>query len=162
MGKIQGKAQKPLQRTSDIVVQNYNNEILIYDLRQNKAHCLNDAAAAIWKACDGTKSTETLGQLFGGDETVWLALSELKNRDLIENADIEERLSGMSRREVIKKVGIGAMIALPIVTSLVAPQAAHAASNCGAPCTQNNDCNNPANTCRNCNGTPGNPGICVV
>ncbi len=34
----------------------------------------------------------------------------------------------MSRRDVIKKVGLSSMIALPIVASLAAPKAAHAQS----------------------------------
>jgi hypothetical protein len=58
---------------------------------------------------------------------VWLALNELKRDGLIENADeLEEYFAKINRREIIKKVGFASMIALPIVSSVVAPHAAQA------------------------------------
>ena len=53
-------------------------------------------------------------------------------------------LAGMDRRQLIKKIGLSSMIALPLISSLVAPNAANAqsgalAANC-ASCNQNSDC----------------------
>jgi hypothetical protein len=67
---------------------------------------------------------------------VWLALDQLKKEKLIANgAEVVSKFDGMSRREVIRKVGLGTMIALPVVASLVAPTAANAQSTCAGVCT---------------------------
>jgi len=126
-----GIVDKPLSRKDDLVVQELNGEILIYDLRENKAFCLNETSALVWQACDGTRSVAEIGHNVGGEDNVWLALDELKKERLIENESVPpSKFDGMSRRDVIKKIGIGSMIALPLVSSLIAPPAAFAASSC--------------------------------
>jgi hypothetical protein len=40
-------------RESNLVVQDLNNEVMIYDLTENKALCLNETASIIWRLCDG-------------------------------------------------------------------------------------------------------------
>ena len=30
-----------------------DDELLVYDARTHRGHCLNQTAAAVWKACDG-------------------------------------------------------------------------------------------------------------
>lgn len=47
---------KPLARSADIVVQEFGNEVLIYDLRINKAFNLNETSTLVWQLCDGHKS----------------------------------------------------------------------------------------------------------
>lgn len=153
-----GTGDNPLSRKDDLVVQELNGEILIYDLRENKAFCLNETSALVWQACDGTKSVAEIGHKVGGEDIVWLALDELKKERLIEGESVPpSKFDGMSRREVIKKIGIGSMIALPVVASLVAPPAAHAIS-CvagganqptGCPCNGNGNCASNI-----CSGTP--------
>src|SRR3990172_10045809 len=54
-----------------------------------------------------------------------------------------KEMAGLSRREVVRQLGLAAVIALPLVTSIVAPRATQAVS-CGQPCTNDNDCTNPA------------------
>jgi hypothetical protein len=134
------KHNYPKSRTDEIVVQEMNGEILVYDLRDNRAMCLNETSSAVWKACDGSNSVADIAARVGNEDIVWLALAELKKEKLIDSmpgtpADFE----GLSRREVIKKIGLGSMIALPIIAGLVAPTAANAASSCvaGGACTCN-------------------------
>jgi hypothetical protein len=43
----------PLAREEGLVIQELPGELLIYDLNNHKAHCLNQTAAFIWKHCDG-------------------------------------------------------------------------------------------------------------
>jgi hypothetical protein len=50
------KRRMPLVRTVDLVIQELGQEILVYDLTCNKAHCLNRAAALVWRRCDGRSS----------------------------------------------------------------------------------------------------------
>lgn len=43
----------PQARTDDLVINELSDEVLVYDLQRDKAHCLNAAAASVWKQCDG-------------------------------------------------------------------------------------------------------------
>ncbi len=126
----------PLGRKEELVVQDMNGEVLIYDLKENKAFCLNETSAMVWQLCNGENSVSDISQSIGkklnspaNEDLVWLALDQLKKENLIANSEeIVPDFNGMSRREVIRKVGLGTMIALPLVSSLIAPTAAQAGS----------------------------------
>jgi hypothetical protein len=155
-------------RTEGLVVQEMTNEVLVYDLNTNKAHSLNQTAAFVWKKCDGKNSVSDIAALLENEfnapvqeDLVWLAIDQLSKDQLLETKEIASPISGMSRREVVKRIGLASVIALPIVASLIAPTTALAGtcSNClagGAPDPGN--CGQPA-----CLGTTTcNPaGICV-
>jgi hypothetical protein len=136
---------KPQSRKENIVVQELEGEVLIYDLDENKAFCLNETSALVWQACDGTRTIAEINDFVGkqlsskvNEDLVWLALDQLSRENLIRSeSKIENKFGGLSRREVIKKVGLASVIALPVVTSLVAPLSIHAASSCiaGGTCT---------------------------
>jgi len=140
------KGKNPISRKEDIIVQEYDGEVLIYDLKANKAFCLNETSAIVWQACDGTRDVPALGEYVGkqlkskvSDDVVWLAIDQLKKESLLESApEADGRFAGMSRREVIRKVGIGALVAVPIVTGLVAPPAYAQTSVCGTTCNCDN------------------------
>lgn len=126
----------PKSRQNDIVVQRLEDEVLIYDLSSHKAFCLNDTSGLVWQMCDGNRSVGDIAGEIGrtmktsvSEELVKLAIDGLKKDNLLENgAEIETNLSGLSRREVIKKIALTSAVALPIISSLVAPKAASAAS----------------------------------
>ncbi len=137
-------SQFPTARKSGLVVQEVPDEVLIYDLDTNKAHCLNKTAAAVWQSCDGTRSIndivgvlETTTGAKVSDEIVWLAIDQLNENNLLEN-EIKADFGGQSRRDVLKKLGLATVVALPIVASLVAPSAALASQSCG--CTASSQC----------------------
>lgn len=161
----------PSVRKNDIVVQELGNELLIYDLNANKALSLNETLSLVWQLSDGGKTiseiaTEAAKRLNTPvtSELVWIALGQLKKENLIENeADIPNHYQGANRREVIRKVGLASMVVLPVITSLIAPNAAYAQSTCGAPpfplgctCTSNTLC---SSTC--CRNPIGGSGPCV-
>ncbi|MEZ5345750.1 MAG: PqqD family protein [Pyrinomonadaceae bacterium] len=132
----------PAARRKEIVVQEVDGEILIYDLLDNKALCLNKTSALVWSMCDGTNSVERLAAKLGEkleqpieNEMILLTLEELRKKGLIEdqNEDLLE-LSGLTRREVIQKIGFTSLVALPVVSLIVAPSSASAQS-CLAPGT---------------------------
>jgi hypothetical protein len=134
----------PKSRKDSLVVQELDGEVLIYDLQNDKAFCLNMTSATVWQACDGSRNVSDINDFVGeklnsksNEDLVWLALDQLKKEKLIENhSELNNRFEGMSRREVVKKVGLASVIALSIVASLVAPLAAHAVSGCPtAACT---------------------------
>lgn len=126
----------PAARTENIVVQNLAKETLIYDLDTHRAVCLNETAALVYQLCDGGNSISAIGdklsKRFGSDVSEdWarLAVEELKNYNLLANgAEIEDGFAGLSRREAIRRVGLTSLIALPVISSLVAPTASMAAS----------------------------------
>src|SRR3954463_4444833 len=138
--------KKPVSRKDEIVVQEIDGEVLIYDLKDNRALCLNETSAMVWRACDGTKSVDDIGKIVGDEDVVWLALEQLKSEQLIDSTPtVSSKFDGLGRREVIKKIGLGAMVALPVVASLVAPTALHAASAC-VTVTGGCTCSSPTNT----------------
>ena len=126
----------PQSRQSNIVTQELENEVLIYDLITNKAYCLNETSAMIWQMCDGKKSVTEISQSLTKklkqpitEDVIWLALDGFKKDNLLENNDqFEINFNGMSRRQVIRKIGFASMIALPLIASVVAPSAAAAQS----------------------------------
>jgi hypothetical protein len=160
---------KPFARKSEIVVQESNGETLVYDLRIDKAICLNETSTLIWESCDGTKTpaqiAENLEKKFGNkveEDLVWFALNQLKEENLLDNKEIPNRFNGISRREVIKRVGFASMIALPVIASITAPPV-YAQASCPSPagskqagdaCTANCECgqglvcNATLNTCQ--------------
>jgi hypothetical protein len=147
-------SQRPIARKSGLVVQEMPDEVLVYDLNTNKAHCLNQTAATVWQACDGNKSISDIAADFGdgNEDLVWLAIDQLSENNLLET-QVTSKFKGQSRREVIKKIGLASIVAVPVIASLVAPQNALAAASCA--CVSPGDCltqtSCPSTT--NCNGS---------
>jgi hypothetical protein len=120
----------PMARSKDLVVQTLDKEVLIYDLHTNKAYNLNETSSIVFKACDGKTSFEDLKRKNKfTDDLIFLALDELNKENLIETDNsFVSPFNGVSRREAIRKVGLATMIALPVISSLVAPTALTAQS----------------------------------
>ena len=138
-------AQFPVARKSGLVVQEMPDEVLVYDLDSNKAHCLNQTAASVWKACDGKTSVSEIARFFGdghNEDLVWLAIDQLSENNLLQEK-VGTRFQGQSRRAVIKKIGLASMVAIPVIASLVAPQNARAAQSCN--CVNNGQCTSGPN-----------------
>lgn len=134
----------PKSRTDGIVVQETKDEIMIYDLERNKAVCLNQTAGDVWKLCNGKRTISEIAQVLSekenhpvSDQLVLLAVEQLKSESLFSNSEeIDTSFDGLSRRDIVRKVGVASMIALPIVSSIVAPTAIAAQSiACFAPGT---------------------------
>lgn len=143
-------SQFPIARKDGLVIQEVPGELLVYDLDSDKAHCLNETAAIVWNACDGNTSVSDIAAIVAAtskgdasDDLVWLAIDQLNENNLLAE-ELTPRFAGESRRDVLKKIGIGAMIALPIVASLAAPKSVLAASSCRceAPGNPSLDCTN--------------------
>jgi hypothetical protein len=140
----------PEARRVGLVVQELSGEVLVYDRERNKAHCLNSTAARVWEYCDGKRSVAEIAHAIEAEinapvdeDVIWLGVEQLSKTHLLqESAKLPEHKSGLSRREVMKRIGLAAAVALPVVTSIMAPTAAQAA-NClpsGAACTTSAQC----------------------
>ena len=154
----------PRARKENLIVKEVDGETLVYDLTNDKAHCLNQTAARIWQYCDGNRSISEIGGLLStpgntpvADAVVLLGLDQLQKFELLESNDERAfKLAGMNRRDLVRRVGLGAL-ALPIILSIAAPTAAQVGSAgaaghcCGSPgdcapgltCSQSPTCLTP-------------------
>lgn len=212
--KTQALEFLPKARSKALITKEVDGELLVYDRTRDKAHCLNESAAAIWKLCDGRTTPAEIARKLGSSPTgvvssptsnvqsrygatdrgsspnpgsptaqrrwggtvregartghdggieeqiVWLGLEDLRRKHLLEEpaawpATIKG-ISGMSRREAVRRIGLGAAIALPIVVSITAPTPAQAGTckHANDTCSANAEC---------CSGTcqPGSPPKCL-
>jgi hypothetical protein len=132
-----GKAKA---RSSRIVTQRVKNETLIYDLIENRAFHLNETSTLIWDYCDGNRSANEISRdlttntkLRVSEEVVILALKQFERDGLLDaDPELTVQLAGFSRREIIKRAAVGAAVALPIVSGIVAPESAMAQSGAAA------------------------------
>jgi Coenzyme PQQ synthesis protein D (PqqD) len=154
-------SQVPVARKEGLVIQETSDEVLVYDLNSNKAHCLNQTAAFVWKSCDGNNSITDITKLFENEtgatvheDMIWLAIDQLNDKDLLQ-ASMKSNFAGRSRRDVIKKIGLATVIALPLVASLTAPTSALASASCA--CVNPGDCitQTACPSTVNCNGVSG-------
>jgi len=142
----------PRARVDELVVREVEDETLVYDLKRHRAHSLNQTAALVWRWCDGRTTVLEMAQrlqaelrLPADEEVVLLALDRLGRSHLLqERVTSKEEAVRVSRRAVARKVAMaaGMTVLLPVVTSIVAPTPA-AAATClatGQSCTQNTQC----------------------
>src|SRR5215831_1813148 len=99
--------RKPLARSQDLVIEDVENEVLIYDGKNARAHSLSAEAASVWRACDGETSIDDLAvRLELPPDTVINALDELEGAELLESYGIQivngrsSDGNGITRREM--------------------------------------------------------------
>lgn len=138
-----------LPKRRNVWVRQVGDELLIFDGETKKAHCLNRVAAKVWCLCDGTrtvaeiaKELRRLGESLD-EGYIEMALRQFsKSRLLLQPFVADGNDLSLSRRAMIRKMGVSAALALPAVTSMVIPAPAAAAS-ClpnGSICLSNSAC----------------------
>jgi hypothetical protein len=144
---------KPVARRTGLVVRELPGEVLVYDTESHRAHCLDRTAGAVFRHADGTRTVGDLAAILGtgegGDEVVRATLASLAEAGLLAEADAKTA-PGLTRREVVRRVGIGAAVLVPAVVSVLAPTPAEAAATCVCNCA-----GQPADT--PCTGTFADP-----
>jgi hypothetical protein len=118
---------KPLARTEDLILQEVDDEVLVYDQTFHRAHCLSPEAASVWRACDGETDTAAIGRKLGLEsEVVLRALAELEDKELLK--EMEETTGGTTRREfsfrVAKLGAAGAAVPMIYSVAVATPMAA--------------------------------------
>jgi hypothetical protein len=118
---------RPLARSTDLIIEELGEELLIYDSTADRAHSLTPVAAKVWRSCDGNTSAPELSTKLGLDaDVVARALDELSGCDLLEQPPtLAPVAEGSTRREVtIKAAKVGAAAAAaPLILSVAAPPA---------------------------------------
>ena len=150
----------PSARTAELVVEELPGEILVYELKRHKAHCLNPTSALVWRHCDGRTTVaqvatalEDTYELPRNEEIVWLALDRLRKAKLLQDGtELPEQDVSHSRRDAVRKLAMvgGLSILLPVVSSIRSPLAAEAASS-----TTNARCNRCIGVGLPCSDRPG-------
>jgi hypothetical protein len=146
-------AHLPQMRVEGLVIDDLPDEVLVYDLENHQAHCLNRSAALVWRACDGKSApaeiarrlTAELDASFSEDH-VLIALEQLEKQQLLKQPTAQSaQFAVLSRRQMVRRLGLATAIAVPLVTSIVAPRAVEAATcqNSGNPCVPNKLCCSP-------------------
>jgi hypothetical protein len=136
----------PHARRDGVLFQAIDDEVIVYDTERHKAHCLNRTAAAVWEHCDGQTTVADVARRLTREleapvdhRVVWLAVEQLGKAHLLTEGP--KPPGGLSRRELLKRLGVAAALALPLVTTIVTPAAGQGAS-CiplDDPCDPNND-----------------------
>lgn len=127
----------PLKQDENLVVVELPEETLVYDRQHTRAHCLNRTAAAIWSACDGRADRDEIVARAEGTlgaqvtpEMVGTALDQLERARLVAGGGgLPNDRDGASARVTRRALVAGAAVALvPVVTSMLAPKPAAAAT----------------------------------
>ncbi len=167
----------PRARQDELVVEELPDEILVYDLKRRRAHCLNRTSALVWRRCDGRTTVAEVGALLerelkipADEAVVWMALDRLGKAHLLkEQVTLPADRAQYSRREVLRTLRrvAGISLLLPVIESIVAPRAAASTSGCVTvgqcegqmvppQCHNQPICNQPSQCC----GPEGDPPSC--
>jgi hypothetical protein len=127
----------PRALTEDLVIRQLDDETLVYDMKRDKAHCLNQTAGHVWKLCDGKTTAAQAARILQtkldtpvDSDLVWLAVKQLKRFHLVDGT---AKWPDVSRRDLVLKYAPYAIALLPVIVSITSPMPAEAAS-CGMPC----------------------------
>jgi hypothetical protein len=109
---------KPLARSRDLIIEEVEGEVLIYDENSETAHSLAPEAAQVWRACDGQTPIDVLTDDTGLDaDTVNRALAELQSRGLLADGHSGNVLTRRDLSINVAKVG-AAVAAAPLIVSI--------------------------------------------
>ncbi len=120
-------AHLPQMRAHGLAIDDLPDEVLVYDLERHQAHCLNRSAALVWRSCNGRSSAAEIARRLTvevdapfTEDLVWVALSELEKRHLLEPASpMTAPVTALSRRQLVRRLGFAAAVAVPLITSIV-------------------------------------------
>lgn len=145
---------RPTARMNDLLsTELVSGEIIVFDKQRNRAHCLNPAAAEIWRACDGQRTVADLAIFVAtatgtavDESVVWASVRELRSLHLLEELPAGTvPADGFTRRQALTRAGSAvakAAVLVPLIATVLAPKSSAAAS-CqqpGSPCTVGSQC----------------------
>jgi len=122
------------RRTTNLIEQDVDGELVVYDPVRGQAHFLNDTLALVYRRCDGRHTTASVARELpldspraASEDAVRMAVDQLTKSGLV--AEKPSRDAGPSRREFLRRWGKAA-VAIPAITSVVAALPVSAASAC--------------------------------
>ena len=80
----------PKARHQNLLVQDVDNEVVVYDTARKRAHHLNPSAASVWRLLDGSRSINAIAAELGvAESVVGLAIDDLANAGLLDTGRAE-------------------------------------------------------------------------
>lgn len=148
-GKGNGsEAPLPRAQKAGVLATDVGDEVVVYDSKEHRGHCLNRSAAVVWRQLDGRTSMDQLVVRLrkevdarADQDTVWLALKELDRAHLLEGPLERPIPQGVSRRSMLRRLGVaagGGAVLLPAISTMVAPPAYAQASAVACPTPEPN------------------------
>ena len=135
-----------------LIIRAFDDEVLVYDPETTRASCLNSFAAEVLTLCDGQRSASDIKRdlpLEDVDERlVWLALADLQKAQLLQDRVVVpfNAHGRTNRRDLLRRIGVGSAVAIPVVAGITLPPTAAHASH--GPChTEGEPCNEPKDCC---------------
>jgi hypothetical protein len=126
----------PKANQADFLNQEVAGELVIYDSKRHRVHNLNSTAARVWRFCDGSTSEVEIARRLAEETNtpvdealVRLTVVELGRARLLEALPATtEDAPALSRRQFMRKAAMaaGMALALPVITSMIAPTPAQA------------------------------------
>jgi hypothetical protein len=161
----------PAARADDLLIEQLGSETVVYDVNAKEAHCLRGLASVVFANADGKTSAEDLAAVAGkalGEPVTYTqvqeAIAQLEACALLDTPLLVR--DGINRRDLVKRAGYAgaaATVASPLITSILAPATAMAASAIAsgcAGCGKNSDCVSN-HCCQSVAGKQCNQGCCV-
>jgi hypothetical protein len=114
------------RRNDGLLSEQVDNELLVFNHATDEGHALNEAAAIVFRLCEGNTDRETMAAQLSKNTglpndpiIVDLALAELHDAGLI---SLDQAPQGISRRSVVRQLGLTVMAAamLPLIETMVA------------------------------------------
>jgi hypothetical protein len=146
--EIQHESRSTRFQQRKLIARTIGDELLLFNEETSTAHCLNGIAGEMWMACERESSVREVTEVLRPrwpdieGEMVWGSLSKLAAAGLLQETTVLENIS-TGRRELIRKLGIAAAVALPIIVTSVLVPPAYAAASClplGSPCPGTKPC----------------------
>ena len=139
----------PSARKRQLITKEIAGELIVYDRESDRVHCLNSTAAFVWTHCDGKTNVATIAQLLEDkfkipveQEIVLYALEQLNKSKLLDNSYAMIAPKHALSRRAVMRLGVATALSVPLISSIVAPTAAQAAS-ClpsGSGCSSDSSC----------------------
>jgi hypothetical protein len=120
---------------SNLICNHLDDELLVYDRRDDKVHLLDPITARVLKFLERREGTEQdivlhldrLSSDTSGDDLLALALSELRKAGLLE--DQPASAADLTRRNLFRKVTLAGAALIPAIVTL-SPSLAHGQGSC--------------------------------
>jgi len=141
----------PDRRSEELVIEALDDELLVYDQRNKRAHCLSATAARVWRACDGGTDLAAMSEALSLPlDEVREAVEELEGAALLVEEGLElvkvgsggangngaNGANDITRRAfAVRSAKVGTAVAsAPLILSIAAPTTASAATPTPAQC----------------------------
>lgn len=145
----QASCHLPRARKRQLITKEVDGELIVYDRESDRVHCLNSTAAFVWTYCDGQTSVAMIARLMEDEfktpvpeEIVLYALGQLNKSNLLDDSYAAIAPKQILSRRAIMRLGVATALTVPLISSIVAPTAAQAAS-ClptGSSCASDSAC----------------------